>query len=627
MNIENPLSPFLIGLLVTLPGLWWTARAISLRMSNDSTLALLLTPGLMVSLWLLAVHLAGLATRHFSTGLILGSLIPAAYGYVYGRRLIRETITTSSPLPWRMVWTASLGTLVILPAVVFWDFFDKGWHLAVTAQILNDVYPPRDLVFGNFLLNYHYGIDTLFAILTALTRGHPAVVMDVVTVLAWWYTLVLFGILCAELFGERAGVLGVVICGFAGGFPWGIGTTATVANALQSFYQVGTQLVNPPVTSYFFQAAWTIGIPLALIILLLWNEFYHHRNFRREILYGLALCLLVLSFSNLTLFLTVSASAFAISILTYFSEKHTDYESRIGLRPVVTIGVTMMLVPFLGGMFSFLQNPGLTQQMAGIIVAPQGIAGSPWNNLQWNLATFGFLLPLGMAGLLIHPRHRGLFILLVVGSLFVLNGFKYERTWDIVKFATVAQIILAISSVGAIVWWWENRRDWSRYLAWAMGGILIAPGLAFHIPFWLNLPTSVPPFEIAIWRNAPSLTAGEAQAISWLRRHISAGDMVLCPPTLSTVCNIDGGFPMLYHPVSWLVGFPYEWIQRRQELFAIESLPVSITPYLNEGVRWAILPAGTEPWETVIRTWVTEGSAKAVVTFETVTVFQMGRSW
>jgi hypothetical protein len=599
-------------------------------MSNDSTLALLLTPGLMVTLWLLAVHIAGLATRHFSTGLILGSLIPAAYGYVYGRRLRRETTVTSSPFPWRLVWTAGLGTLVILPAVVFWDFFDKGWHLPVTAQLLNDVYPPRDLVFSHFLLNYHYGIDTLFAMLTALTRGPPTVVMDVVTVLAWWYTLVLFGILGTQLFGEHAGVMSIVICGFAGGFPLGVGAASSVANALQSFYQVGTQLVNPPLTSYFFQPAWTIGIPLALIILLLWNEFYHHKNFCREILYGLALCFIVLSFSNLTLFLTLSASAFAMSVLTYFSDKQTDHRSRTLLLPAVAIGVTMMLAPLLGGMFSFLQNPGLTQQMAGIVVAPQGIAGSTWDNLEWHLTTFGLLLPVGLVGLMTHQRHRGLFILLVGGCLFVLNGFKYERTWDIVKFATVAQMILAISSVGVIVWWWENRKDWSRYLAWAVGSILIAPGLAFHIPFWLNLPLSAPPFEIAIWRMAPSFSQGEVQAISWLRRHVSAGDIVLCPPTLSTWCYIDGGFPMLYHPVSWLVGFPYEWIKRRHELFAAlfaaEQLPVSITPYLNVGVRWVILPpTGAAPWETMVRTWIKEGSAKEVVTFDAVTVFQVGR--
>ncbi len=623
MNIENPLSPLFTGLLLALPGLWWTARALSFRVCSDHRTAQLLIPGFTVILWLLAVHLGGLLTHHFSTGLLIGTLVPATYGYIWARRLVKTDtlLLTPQKFPWQLIGVAEMGTLIILPAIIFWDFHDRDWHFALTAQIVNDIYPPRDSVFANLQLNYHYGIDTLFAMIMALTRLRVDLTVDLVTILAWWYTLILFGLLCERLFGERAGPLGILLVGFAGGFPWWLETPSYV-NALQNYYVVGNQILNPTLTSYFFQHPWTLGTPLLVIILLLWDEFYQREHRRFEIVYALSLSFIVLGFSNMTLFLALSASTLVISVLTYFKANSTGKRDHSMLLPTIAITVAIAITPLLGGMFSILLGH---ESQAGIVFADKGIAGDWLASLQWHLANFGLLLPLGIAGLLLMKSPlRWVLALLVIGSILTLNLFRYERSWDIVKFATVAQIILAIASVDILVRLLKSTVTSLKFSAWLLGGAIIATGLTFHIPFWLSLPITASWLEPALWRKPPGLTAGEEQAISWLRHRISAGEIVLCPIALFTGCRILGGFPFLYHPtLPWQLGFPAERIAQRQKLFLINQSSVDFQPYLTEGVKWAILPAGVAPWETVMRTWVKEGSAKEVVTFGTVTVFQM----
>lgn len=623
MNIENPLSSFLVGLLVTLPGLWWTARAFSFRVCSDYHAAQILTPGFTVILWLLAVHLAGLATHSFSNGLLIGTLIPAAYGYAYARRLMTTKTVTTQIFPWQLIWVAGICTIVILPAVIFWDFHDRNWHFAVTTQIVNDIYPPRDFTFANLQLSYHHGIDTLFAMVIALTRLRMDFTIDLVTVLTWWYTLVLFGLLSTRLFGERAGLLGILLGGFAGGFPWWLETTAYVE--AMNAYKVGDQFLNPPFASYFFQYPWTLGTPLLLIILFLFEEFYQREQRRLEVIYAFMLSFAVLSFSNMTLFLTLSVSTLVSSVLAYLQAHSTGKGNRLMLLLPIAIAATLIITPLFGGMLPFLFHLGQGGG-ASIIFADQGIAGNCLTNLQWNLAGFGFLLPLGIVGLLlIKSSSRWLFAFMVVGSLFTVNLFKYERTWDIVKFATVAQIILAIASVGVLVWLLKRTRLSFKFLAGLLGGVIIAAGLTFHLPFWLNDARGIW-LEQALWRTPSVLTPAEEQAISWVRHRISEGEIVICPMTLFFGCMSLGGFPFLYHPsLPWTLGFPLEKIAQRQNLFSPNLLPVDVKPYLNEGVRWAILPAGAEPWETVVHTWVKEGSAKEVVTFEAVTVFQVGK--
>lgn len=623
MNIENPLSPLFMGLLVALPGLWWTARALSFRVCSDYRTAQLLTPGFTVILWLLAVHLGGLVTHHFSTGLLIGTLVPAAYGYVSARRLIKKDTPPLTPqnFPWQLILAAEIGTMVILPAVIFWDFHDKDWHFALTAQIVNDIYPPRDSIFANLQLSYHYGIDTLFAMVMALTRLRVDLTIDLVTVLAWWYTLVLFGLLGERLFGERAGLIGILLGGFAGGFPWWLETTSYV-NALQNYYVVGNQILNPTFTSYFFQHPWTLGTPLLVVILLLWDEFYQREHRRVEIIYALSSSFIVLGFSNMTLFLTLSASTLVISVLTYLKANSTGQRNHSMLLPTVAITAAIAITPVLGGMSSFLLGQN---GHAGIVFTDQGIAGNWLANLQWHLANFGFLLPLGIIGLLLlKSPFRGLLALLVVGSILTLNIFKYERTWDIVKFATVVQIILAIASVGVIVRLLKSTVSSFKFLAWLLSGTIIATGLTFHLPFWLSLPINATWLEPALWRNPPALIAGEEQAISWLRHRISVGEIVLCPKTLFSDCKIFGGFPFLYDPtLPWQFGFPPEWIVQRQNLFLINHLPVDIKPYLREGVKWAIIPSGVKPWEPILQAWSENKSAELVATFDSVKVFHL----
>src|SRR5262249_40421879 len=91
------------------------------------------------------------------------------------------------------------------------------------------------------------------------------------------------------------------------------------------------------------------------------------------------------------------------------------------------------------------------------IVRHLGILDTPADSLRWHLATFGLLLPLGLAGLF--PRTRGRVVLaaLGAGALLTLNSVRYGLSWDIVKFGVVADITLALLAGAALARLWGVR--------------------------------------------------------------------------------------------------------------------------------------------------------------------------
>lgn len=671
MATTSPLSPYLSLLVLLLPGLWWAGVYFSRAVTYELGLAKLLTPGFTVLLWLLSVHVSGLLSHDFNQALVLGTLLPGLLGYALRLRL--GAADAEPAFPWPLARQAALATLVILPATLFWDFNDKiledfyYGHFAITEQILNGVYPPRDLTFPEINLVYHYGVDTLFAMLIAISRLRTDWVIDLATLLTWWYTLFLFGALSARLFGERAAWLGIWIGGFAGGLPWLAGwfnEALQVDMRLVSFSpNLMTQLmglytfapsaevgasgsggrVNMWFASWFFAHPWSLGLPLALLPVLLWSQ----KQQRKTWFWALLLCLLVASFVHLAVFLTLGAALLATLLLEAAYLHRQGQRSPELLLAAGGLLLALLLSPLLSDMVSSLLVRGSTaEEWGGVAFSPYGIAGNWANNLTWHVATFGLFLPLGLLGFLLLPRRfLWLFGLLVIGSLLSLNLFRYERTGDIVKFAIIAQLALSVAATGAIAWLWRRGRGWLRLGTWMLVAILILPGLLYHLPFWLypNLPDSrylndghlivlTPP---ALWREnqmrtlvAPS--GDERTAIAALRPLLQPGEGVLCPPEDDVMdaepalaCALLGGFPQLWGTGwAYTFGYPASWIERRRAL--IEAPQLASQTYWQAGFRWALIPADyPSRWTALARLWEQTGQAQLLNQFGTVKLYRL----
>ena len=84
--------------------------------------------------------------------------------------------------------------------------------------------------------------------------------------------------------------------------------------------------------------------------------------------------------------------------------------------------------------------------------------------LAWQVATYGILVPLGIAGVFVAGRLRLALSLLGFGCLLVPIFVGYSYTWDIVKFSTVASLALGILSGAGLAALWRKRSLTSRLL-------------------------------------------------------------------------------------------------------------------------------------------------------------------
>jgi hypothetical protein len=600
-----PLPPLLCLLLLAMPGLLMLGLRLAAPLSNTPSDRPVFAVGLALAVWLLGIHGFGLLFQEFVAGLVAGTVLPALLGYGLWLKGFRPGWAW---LP-KADYALALGlTLLIVPATWGWDFHDKvaeySSHFSITSQILNNIYPPHDIAFPNAGLRYHYGINTLFATVTALTRLPMDRAVDGVTLGLWFFALLLWGLIGKKLFGAHAFAWAMLIGALGGGLPWVaalLGQANNLTFTLFGIYPVGKSMVNPPLVSYFFQHPWTIGLPLMLLVLALLATRLQETTtptHNRLFYVAVGLCLAVLGFSNVTAASTLSASLLGYSVLMGVRTLLARQPNRFYLG----LGLTVLLGLFLGAVMS-----GMGELIAGIFAkkvetsgstlqwAAQGIGGAGlWPAVVWNVATFGLLLPVGLWGLwhLTHPV-RWVLVFLVAGGLFAVNVFEYSASWDIVKFGLVAQIALAVGAIGALVRLGQGGGS-GRFLQGPLLVGLLAWGLCYQVPFWMKLPNI--PFSTAFKRSPyrQTLMPVDVQAIAWLRQHIRPGQAVLCTEAISHGCAYVGGFPQFWiDGTSAAFGFPLAALEQRQAL--IRSLPDEITLYQQEGVQWLIIHQGTGP--------------------------------
>ena len=590
MHVANPLPASLLALLLALPGVWLAGRSAARRLGLDRASAALVGPAISLALWLLAVHAIAYAARSFVPGLVAGTLAVGAVGYAAWR--LGDPPAEGPPIS-RWAWAiAAVAAAVIAPMALRWSFHDEAniaGHMAITAEMQNGVYPPRHPTFPAFELRYHYGFDLVAAAVTALTRLRVDRAMDAVTLPCFAWT----GALAFRL-GEAharppraraAGAFGAVLLLFGGGLPF-VCAPALPPNVPTWIGQcsIAGLALNPPFVSYFFQHPWTVGAPLALAALIVAEG--AARGPTR--LAALGLLLFALSFTQIVLFLAVGGALLAAEAVASdgASERAGAVRAiRRGALRVLFLAAAIALVIVaarrLGGFFA----PPPDGASSGL-VAHLGVAGKLADTLRWHLASFGLLLPLGVAGLFTRTRGRLALAALLGGGLLVLNVVRYGLSWDAVKFGTVAAIALSLLGGAALARLWVARPALlGRALSLGLLGCAIAPGLAHPIVFGLDLP-GIPLGNFP--KTAELLSPADEEAASWLRTRVAPADVVY------------RSIPASYGYAPW-AGLPQPWVESQTRAFGfsasriaarqnlVRGLPPDPDRWLAQGVRWLVL--------------------------------------
>ena len=618
MDPTQPQPAAAIALLPFVAAIFWGARVATRRATLDDLMARLTVPAVAGSVWLLAVHTIGLITHSFPRGLWIGTIVAGVAAATLGGSDRRRGHSLVRPFPCAMWIPAIVATLLFTPAALGWSFHDELWHAghqSITSQIQNGIYPPRHGVFPAFLLRYHYGFDVLVAMVGTIARLPVERAIDAVTIVAWFYTWCLAWGLGERLLGTRRGWILPIAVLFAGSFTSILALSATPGTVylLLGLAKVGGATVNPPLVSYFFQHPWTIGIPLALATLGLGLD---RSAGRRKWRVGVLLVLfLALAISQIVLFLALLSTVSLVQCVL-----HLRRAPRESLAWIAGAAVTLAVATRLGGFFASVPHTG-----SEIELRAWSQTGRAASNIIWNLVTFGWTLPLGIAGLVLLLRRDiawGLVLSGVsTGGLVLLNLLRFTHSWDIVKFGTAAMFALGIASSIVIAQLWSaSARPLARPAAILVLVLAAFPGVGFLTCFAMSAP-GIPPQPF--FSQPPPVVANDRAAIAWLRRQARAGDLVFCAPELAPRYAQIGGLPVLQIDAGTMgFGFPIDVLQRRQVI--ISRVPMDPQAYRAEGVRW-IVAAGNSRFVPPERLadWRQRGAIVEVQRFGDVAIYEI----
>ncbi len=621
MSVPIPLSPAFVSLLLTLPGVWLLGRGIARAVSRDRTARAALGPGLALVLGVLGVHVASLAARSLRVGLPVGLCALAAAGVVAElARRRRPTEAEQGPPPSRwMGLTALVATAAMAPLALGYHIHDELFltgHMSIAGQLQNGVYPPRHLAFPDTPLRYHYGFDLVSASVGALLHLPIDRAIDVATLALFALSWCLFWALGERLIGRGRAWLVPLLALFGGGLPALCDNAPTPLGRVVELCMVGRHYLNPPLPSYFFQHPWTLGIPVGAAALLVLTDRRAPREAVR--LAALAACLAALAFSQITMF-----AGFVPSFLVAETFCPGGFDLRRGLRALAALTVAVVAAALLGGFFvSAPGMPGLS------FVLQTGFGASPDESLSWTAQTSGALLPLGALGLLALRRDRLVFALIAAGSLVVVNAVRFEGSDDIMKFATLGSLSLAVLSAAAIARLLPGRTGgsrislYSRQLAAAsLVGLACITGGTFVAAMGLHLPQIPWYLTLAPQQPAPA----DAALIAWMREQLRPGELVYRAEPAGWAYAQWGGMPVPW--IQWTVrafGFSDERIAAREDL--LRRRPDDPVAWRREGIRFLVLEdtssADLEILDHADR-WIGEGRARRALQIENLVVVEL----
>jgi hypothetical protein len=423
--------------------------------------------------------------------------------------------------------------------------------------------------------------------------------------------------------GPRAGLFAAFAVCFSGGWPM-LAQDAPPCGLCT----INELQINPPFISYFFQHPWSLGVPIFCLVILQRAGLSRVRV--KAIGYGALVCsLLLLSLCQAVLFV-MTIAAMALAEVWSF----VRYRNREAMSVLVALGGSLVGAKLIGGFFvsgAFPPAGGLFD--TGFHVRDLFSVDAVLGQLQWNVASFGALLVLGIFGLRRASHGKTFLITLAVVALIVVNTRRYEYTWDIVKFGTVGFIAFGIGAgigLADLAIWAHDR---SRKLVFAVIVIaLVGRGVTY--PFlWLAAydPDTRQPLSVQMIKpylsTAYPVDDDDAQAVSFLRTHMASSELVYRTEEKSEPYAIWGGLPtqVSMHPVVSGDNDPYGlghgFYAARLELVSVSETWLDRLSAAHVG--WIV----TDPDDTAINTLLDRPEARGRIVlaarYGKVRVFQI----
>jgi hypothetical protein len=594
---DNPLPANCAYLALAIPLVLAAGAVLARYAISDRSLRRVVAPGLAVAIWLVAVAAVARSRQAFVPGLVYGTFATAAIGAA--AFALPGVWQGDHPIRLRSLLRGHrLAIFVIAVAVLiypatryfFSDEVGPVGHLGDVSQLQNGHYPPRFSIFPQFEFRYHYGFDVFAAMLSGLFRTSAAGAIDLATVLLWSYTAFLAAHLGRRFTASKHGILPAALILFAGGLPFHCSPGLSFSEQVTDNCTVEGFSLNQTVSAYFFQHPFGLGIPLTLTILLVLSD-------RKEVRAGRYLALgilsIALSLAHFPLFLAVTASLLV-------SEGFVG--RRFVPRRFVFIVATLMVVAISARRLGGFLAPG-PSRLSGLLDLHLGILDTLRGTITWHARSYGSLLPLGLLGLFFLRRERLMLTLLAVGSLAVPNLVRYRLSWDIVKFATIAELILGLAasalivSVLAMPLTGMLERLGVRSAALALAFSCVAAGVAFHAVFWFDLR----PIRRSLLSKPREATASEVAARTYLRAHAGPTELVY---------TRKGSAPAYYQVglnTPWLLqqesfGFGPELTEPRRKL--LRKLPDDLASYTREGIRWFVIEKSDRRFRKRVSQWL-----------------------
>jgi hypothetical protein len=319
--------------------------------------------------------------------------------------------------------------------------------------------------------------------------------------------------------------------------------------------------------------------------------------------------LVALAFSQIVLFVMMVAALIASAAFA------DGLSGRRAIVMSVTCAFALIVSTRLGGFFAPLPT-GTSLPLIPQFGATPTILGS----IIWNAASFGVLLPAGLAGLVLAGRWRAMLACLALGGLAVVNLVRYEHSWDIAKFGAVTALGLAIGASIAVNRLLELRPDrLARASAMAIViAIVTAPALLIFA-FATVIP-GIP--EDAYGRRPAAYTVNEGRSMSWLRRHVQSGELVYRNVgqyhafTQWAGLSEPRGDPMLER-----FGVPPSLTERRDRLVTV--WPEDPDAFVSEGIIWFVLRDDDSPAVQLTDEWLSRGRAAVRAEFGSLRIVEL----
>jgi hypothetical protein len=356
----------------------------------------------------------------------------------------------------------------------------------------------------------------------------------------------------------------------------------------------------PPLPSNFLQHPWSLGLPIAVTALLIFQT----RRIRSVFWWvSLSLLLLVLSYSQIVLFGGTLGAMTLAGALTSPAPRWRN------LLAFAVWGVAILLLAReLHGFFARTVEP------AGLRLDHHPF----WKSsiLEWGKYlsfSLGFLLFLGGIGFSFLKKER-LFVLAISAfGLGVFSLYSYPNSWDIVKFLMLVQFGLALTSAATLWTAWQQRLR-----VWSLLGLL---GVTAYGTGWL-LTGAVGAYD-GWYTTKPDDLASPADAamIAYIRKHIGPGEAVFRRDAAWGYA-ILGGLP-IQHVDSFVGSFGFSqklWDERSALVYKPHP---DVDDYKRQGIRWFVFGDWDGHMRTQMDEWLNDGKAEHLLSVPPLDLYRL----